>query len=84
MNFYESLLAGFDEDLREGARLREEERLRLTEALMKDACCQVLQEIREVLDDDGLDDSTCFRRIEEIVNIYEKIGSDGGSRHDFG
>ena len=45
---------------------------------------RALQKIKAVLDDDGLDDETCFRKIEEIICIFEELGSDGGSRHDFG
>ena len=47
-------------------------------------CYQALQKIREILDDDSLDDPECFERIEEIVCVFEEIGSNGGSRHDFG
>lgn len=47
-------------------------------------CCQTLNEIRAVLNDDSLDDRECFMKIERIVEIYEQIGSDGGIRHDFG
>ena len=52
--------------------------------IVESACYRTLQRIREVLDDDALDDPTCFQRIEEIVRAFEAIGSDGGSRHDFG
>ena len=31
-----------------------------------------------------LEDSECFYRIEEIVCVFEDLGSDCGSRHDFG
>lgn len=51
--------------------------------LMDSAACRTLEEIREVLDDERLDDQNCFQRIEEIVRLYEKLGSNGGSRHDF-
>ena len=36
------------------------------------------------LEDDSLEDSECFYRIEEIVCVFEGLGSDCGSRHDFG
>lgn len=42
-----------------------------------------LKEIKAVLDNDSLDDAECFWKIESIVRIFEKYGSDGGSRHDF-
>lgn len=48
-----------------------------------DRCYQALCRIRQILDDDSLEDPECFRRIEEIVNTLEKLGIDGGGRHDF-
>ena len=47
-------------------------------------CYQALQEIRDIVRDGALDDRECFEKIEEIVCIFEKMGSHGGSRHDFG
>ena len=47
-------------------------------------CYQALEEIKKVLDDETLDDPECFHKIEKIVCIFEVMGSDGGSRHDFG
>lgn len=47
-------------------------------------CYKVLQKIKAVIEDDGLEDESCFRKIEEIVCIFEKMGSSGGGRHDFG
>lgn len=55
----------------------------LLERMMQDRCCQALKEIRAVLDDTSLEDPECFERIEQIVTIFEGLGSDGGSRHDF-
>lgn len=52
-------------------------------ALVHDACYQALCKIRAVLDDDTLDDPACFQQIEKIVTIFEDLGSDGGSRHNF-
>jgi len=43
-----------------------------------------LRRIKEILEDDTLDDSACFIKIEQIVNAFESIGSSGGNRHDFG
>ena len=51
--------------------------------LVNNAACRALEDIRRLLDDDSLDDPACFLRIEEIVNIYEELGSDGGGRHGF-
>ncbi|MBQ9648513.1 MAG: hypothetical protein IJV43_09170 [Oscillospiraceae bacterium] len=44
---------------------------------------RALQKIKAVLDDDALGDEACFKKIEEIVCIFEKMGS-RSSRHDFG
>lgn len=52
-------------------------------ALMESRCRQALAEIRMVLDDETLDNPACFRRIEQIVRIFEALGPGGGSRHDF-
>lgn len=43
-------------------------------------CYQVLQKIKTVIENDSLSDFDC---IEEIVCIFEEIGSDGGKRYDF-
>ena len=53
------------------------------ERVMKERCWQALREIRDVLDDEELDDPICFRRIERIVEIYEAMGLGGGSPIDF-
>lgn len=83
MDFYESIINSFSEKLRAAVTPGDEERQSLLAELMNSAACRALEDIRKVLDDDRLDDQTCFWRIEEIVKIYESIGSDGGSRHDF-
>lgn len=51
--------------------------------VLESECYQTLQKIKEVLNDDTLDDKECFERIEQIVCLFESIGSNGGSRHDF-
>ncbi len=83
MDFYESLLYNFSEKLRAAVTPSDEEKQSLLAELMDSAACRTLEEIREVLDDERLDDQNCFKRIEEIVRLYEKLGSNGGSRHDF-
>ena len=83
MDFYESLLYNFSEKLRAAVTPSDEEKQSLLAELMDGAACRTLEEIREVLDDERLDDQNCFQRIEEIVRLYEKLGSNGGSRHDF-
>lgn len=47
-------------------------------------CYKALTEIKRILEDSTLDDKECFEKIEEIVCIFESLGSNGGSRHDFG
>lgn len=47
-------------------------------------CYQAMCKIKAILDDDSPSDPECFTKIEEIVNVFESIGSNGGSRHDFG
>lgn len=83
MDFYESMLHNFSEKLRAAVTPSDEEKQSLLAELMQNRACQALEDIRKVLDNDRLDDQTCFYRIEEIVRIYEKTGSNGGSRHDF-
>ena len=47
-------------------------------------CYQALSIIRDILKDDSLSDPECFMKIEEIVSLFQKIGSNTGERHDFG
>ncbi len=54
-----------------------------TEKLVETASYQALMEIKQVLEDDTLSDEACFQKIEEIVCIFERLGSSGGNRHDF-
>ena len=55
-----------------------------TKAIIEMECYKALEKIKAVLCDDSLDDEECFMKIEEIVCIFEDLGSHGGSRHDFG
>ena len=56
-----------------------------TEAqLVESRCCNALKKIKAIIQDDSLDDRECFEKIEQIVCVFEEIGSSGGSRHDFG
>ena len=52
--------------------------------LMEQSCYQALQKIQAILKDDRLDDTECFQKIEEIVCVFEDLGSGCGTRHDFG
>lgn len=42
-------------------------------------CYLALQKIKAIIEDDE-----CFIKIEEIVRLFEGLGSGGGNRHDFG
>ena len=52
--------------------------------IMEIECYRALQKIKTIIEDDSLEDSECFMKIEEIVCLFEQLGSDGGNRHDFG
>lgn len=54
------------------------------QALVHDTAYQALSAIRIILARDDLEDPECFRRIEKIVRVFERIGSGCGTRHDFG
>lgn len=51
--------------------------------ILEAASYQALCQIQDILRDDTLDDPECFQKIEEIVRVFERIGTDCGSRHDF-
>ena len=53
-------------------------------SIINDVCYQTLQKIKAIIEDDSLEDSECFMKIEEIVQVFEHLGSNGGGRHDFG
>ena len=52
--------------------------------IVEGTCYQALQRIKAIIDDNSLDDPSCFMKIEEVVNTLQEIGSTGGFRHDFG
>ena len=52
--------------------------------LLESVCYRALCRIKEIIEDDTLDDPECFMKIEEIVCVLEEVGSSGGIRHDFG
>ena len=52
--------------------------------LLESVCYRTLCRIKEIIEDDTLDDPECFMKIEEIVCVLEEVGSCGGIRHDFG
>ena len=47
-------------------------------------CFQTLMRIKEVLEDENLEDEECFLRIEGILDAFENAGVCVLGRHDFG
>lgn len=47
------------------------------------AAMELLEEIRQTLNDGRLDDPECFHRVEALVSAFDRRGADV-SRHDFG
>ena len=52
--------------------------------IVEGECYKALQKIKAIIENDALDDAECFERIEEVVCVFEEMGSSGGGRHDFG
>ena len=52
--------------------------------IVEGQCYQALCKIKAIIEDDRLNDSECFQKIEEIIRAFEEIGSGAGIRHDFG
>ena len=44
---------------------------------------QALQQIKCILQDDSLTDEDCFEKIEQIVCVFEHLGSGCENRYDF-
>jgi hypothetical protein len=53
-------------------------------AIIQNECYRALCKIKQILENDALEDADCFQRIEEIVSVFESLGSNAGCRHDFG
>lgn len=49
--------------------------------LLEIECFDALKKIKAIIENDSLNDFEC---VEEIVCVFEKLGSGGGNRHDFG
>ncbi len=54
------------------------------EEIVENVSYRAPKKIKEIIQDDSLTDEQSFTQIEEVICVLEKIGSDGGSRHDFG
>lgn len=52
--------------------------------LVEQTCYKLLCRIHDIIRDDSLNDAECFEQIEQIVCLFEQMGSSGGTRHDFG
>lgn len=52
--------------------------------IVESAAYRALAQIKAILEDDSLRDEECFYKIEEIVHVFERLGSGCGNRHDFG
>lgn len=49
--------------------------------LVRLRCYQALEQIRDILRDDHLDDRACCGKIEAIVSLFEGMGTGCGGRH---
>ena len=54
------------------------------EDLLNSVCYRALVQIRDIIRDDSYTDEECYFKIEEIIQLLERLGSGGGTRHDFG
>ena len=77
MELYEEILSGCLKEYATCSALK-------MELVVRDRAYEALVKIKKILEEDHLSDQDCFWRIEEIIRVYEELGSDGGNRHDFG
>lgn len=84
MDLYREMLEKMVEEASIGALLEKKMEASDWPKQLEMRCYKALCRIRDILWDDALNDAECFLKIEEIVQVLEEIGSDGGSRHDFG
>lgn len=82
--FYANILAKILIDAGAGIVIGGTDSEDILKSMAESESCKALRKIRDVLDDDTLEDETCFRRIGEIVSILEELGPGAGCRHDFG
>lgn len=55
-----------------------------TNEIVEQKCYQAICKIKEIIQDETLEDAECFSRIESVICTLEELGSNGGNRHDFG
>ncbi len=82
--FYASILAKILIDAGAGIVIGGTDSEDILKSMAESESCKALRKIRDVLDDDTLEDRTCFHRIEQIVPVFEELDPGAGSRHDFG
>lgn len=82
--FYASILSKALIDAKAGIVIGGTDLEKIIQTMTESTCCKALREIREILNDDALDDRECFARIERVVSLFEDLGPGAGSRHDFG
>ena len=58
-------------------------RIQNSSAIVEGECYCALKEIKKILEDNTKDDSEYFLKIEEIISVFEILGSDTGNRHNF-
>lgn len=51
--------------------------------IVEGECYQILQEIKDILENETLEDSECFLQIECIMQVMESRGITIANRHDF-
>lgn len=51
--------------------------------IVEGTCYKALNEIKYIIENDSLPDEECFLKIEEIIRVFERLGSNCGYRHDF-
>ena len=52
--------------------------------MLSNECYLAPVKIKKLLEDPQNSDENCFEKIEEIVQVFEELGSNCGARHDFG
>ena len=51
--------------------------------IIEGECYKALNNIKDIICDETLDDLDCSNKIEEIIILFEKLGIESGSQHDF-
>ena len=64
-------------------RLEGADSIERVKELFDTECYRLLKKIKEIIDDERVDDDECFWRIEEIVSAFEDFGIYCDGRHDF-